>query len=88
LAHLLVSNYDHLPLYRQGEIYARDRLVLDRSALSDWTGQAVWLLQPIVGGIRNHVFAARGSADDTPVPVREPGPWPHPDRTIVGLCPR
>jgi transposase len=75
LAHLLVSKYcDHLPLYRQSEIYARDGLDLDRSTLSDWVGQAVWLLQPIVAGIRNHVFAAeKVHADDTPVPVLEPG---------------
>ena len=54
LAHLLVSKYcDHLPLYRQSEIYARDGLDLDRSTLSDWVGQAAWLLQPIVDGIRN-----------------------------------
>src|SRR5438552_6437150 len=34
LAHLLVSKYcDHLPLYRQSEIYARDGLDLDRSTL-------------------------------------------------------
>jgi transposase len=75
LAHLLVSKYcDHLPLYRQSEIYARDGLDLDRSTLSDWVGQAVWLLQPIVAGIRDHVFAAEKiHADDTPVPVLEPG---------------
>jgi transposase len=75
LAHLLVSKYcDHLPLYRQSEIYARDGLDLDRSTLSDWVGQAVWLLQPIVDGIRSHVFAAEKiHADDTPVPVLEPG---------------
>src|SRR2546430_13955113 len=75
LAHLLVSKYcDHLPLYRQSEIYARDGLDLGRSTLSDWVGQAVWLLQPIVEGIGSHVFAAEKiHADDTPVPVLEPG---------------
>ena len=31
-------------------------------------GQAVWLLQPIVDGIRRHVFAAEKiHGDDTPV---------------------
>ena len=31
LAHVLVSKYaDHLPLYRQGEIYAREGVELDR----------------------------------------------------------
>jgi len=77
LAHLLVSKYcDHLPLYRQSEIYARDG-VGDRPLdprfregrlLGDWVGQAVWLLPPIVDGIRDHVFAAEKiHADDTPV---------------------
>ena len=65
---------DHLPLYRQSQIYARDGLDLDRSTLSDWVGQAVWLLQPIVEGIRRQVFAAdKIHGDDTPVPVLEPG---------------
>src|SRR6516165_8055374 len=81
LAHLLVSKYtDHLPLYRQSQIYARDGLDLDRSTLSDWVGQAVWLLQPIVEGIRRQVFAAEKiHGDDTPCrylnPVSDvPGP--------------
>jgi transposase len=75
LAHLLVSKYaDHLPLYRQSEIYARDGVELDRSTLSDWVGQAVWLMAPIVDGIRRHVFAAeKVHGDDTTVPVLAPG---------------
>ena len=75
LAHLLVAKYcDHLPLYRQSEIYAREGLDLDRSTLCDWVGQAAWLLQPIVAGIRSHVFAAEKiHGDDTPVPVLSPG---------------
>jgi len=75
LAHVLVSKYcDHLPLYRQSEIYAREELELDRSTLCDWVGQAAWLLQPIVAGIQKHVFAAEKiHGDDTPVPVLSPG---------------
>ena len=75
LAHLLVSKYcDHLPLYRQSEIYARDGVELDRSTLCDWVGQATWLLAPIVEGIRRHVFAAeKVHGDDTTVPVLSPG---------------
>ena len=71
LAHLLVSKYcDHLPLYRQSEIYAREGLDLDRSTLSDWVGQAAWLLDPVVAEIRRHVFAAEKiHGDDTTVPV-------------------
>jgi transposase len=75
LAHLLVSKYcDHLPLYRQCEIYAREGLELDRSTLCDWVGQAAWLLDPIVDAIRTHVFAAEKiHGDDTTVPVLAPG---------------
>jgi transposase len=40
LAHLLAGKYvDHLPLYRQSEIYAREGMDLDRSTLCDWVGQ-------------------------------------------------
>jgi transposase len=75
LAHLLVAKYcDHLPLYRQSEIYAREGLDLDRSTLCDWVGQAAWLLDPVVAGIRRHVFAAEKiHGDDTTVPVLAPG---------------
>jgi transposase len=75
LAHLLVSKYcDHVPLYRQSEIYARDGLELDRSTLGGWVGQAAWLLDPVVAAIRRHVFAAEKiHGDDTTVPVLAPG---------------
>jgi transposase len=75
LAHLLVSKYcDHLPLYRQSEIYAREGLEIDRSTLGDWVGQAAWLLDPVVAQIRQHVFAAEKiHGDDTTVPVLAPG---------------
>jgi hypothetical protein len=47
---------------------------INRSTLSDWVGQAAWLLQPIVDGIRRHVFAAEKiHGDDTTVPVLSPG---------------
>ena len=65
---------DHLPLYRQSEIYAREGLELDRSTLCDWVGQAAWLLDPVVAAIRQHVFAAEKiHGDDTTVPVLAPG---------------
>ena len=41
LAHVLISKYaDHLPLYRQSQIYAREGVELDRSTLADWVGHA------------------------------------------------
>ena len=75
LAHLLVAKYcDHLPLYRQSEIYAREGLELDRSTLCDWVGQAAWLLDPVVAAIQRHVFAAEKiHGDDTTLRVLAPG---------------
>jgi transposase len=47
LAHVLVSKFsDHLPLYRQSEIYAREGVELDRSTLADWVGASGRLLEP------------------------------------------
>ena len=75
LAHVLVSKYaDHLPLYRQSQIYAREGIDLDRSTLAGWVGAASELLTPLVDQIRKHVLAAaKIHADDTPVPVLAPG---------------
>ena len=75
LAHVLVSKYgDHLPLYRQSEIYAREGVELDRSTLADWVGSTSQLFEPLVEALRRHVMAAQKlHADDTPVPVLAPG---------------
>jgi len=75
LAHVLVSKYcDHLPLYRQSEIYAREGVELERSTLADWVGGTSALLAPLVEALRGHVMAAtKLHADDTPVPVLAPG---------------
>ena len=75
LAHVVVSKYaDHLPLYRQAGIYAREGVELDRSTLADWVGSAARLLDPLVAAIKAHVLAGEKlHGDDTPVPVLQPG---------------
>jgi hypothetical protein len=75
LAHVLVSKFsDHLPLYRQAEIYERSGIDLDRSTLADWVGGSSRLLAPLIDALRRYVLAARKlHADDTPVPVLAPG---------------
>src|SRR5437763_10431855 len=75
LAHVLVAKYcDHLPLYRQGVIYARAGVDLDRSTLADWVGHAVFLLVALADAIGRHARAGEAvHADDTPVPVLDPG---------------
>jgi len=75
IAHVIMAKYaDHLPLYRQTAIYAREGVELDRALLADWVGKAAWLVRPLVERISAHVMAgAVIHADDTPVPVLAPG---------------
>lgn len=75
LAHILVSKYaDHLPLYRQTQIYAREGVELERSTLAEWVGGCHRLLDPLIEVLGRYVFAAdKLHADDTPVPVLDPG---------------
>jgi transposase len=75
LAHVLVAKYaDHLPLHRQSVIYRRAGVELERSTLADWVGQAAFLLEPLAAAITRHARAGAAlHADDTPVPVLDPG---------------
>ncbi len=75
LAHIAMAKFcDHLPLYRQAEIYARAGLDIDRGLLADWLGHIAWLLKPLAELIGTHVMAGRViHADDTPVDVLAPG---------------
>ena len=75
VAQVLVAKYaDHLPLYRQAQIYARQGIELDRSTLADWVGRAAFLLRPIHERL---LAALKGStklfADETTAPVLDPG---------------
>jgi len=75
LAHVLTAKFcDHLPLYRQSAIYAREGVDLDRSTLAKWVGESSELLAPLVEMLRRYVMAAdKLHGDDTPVPVLAPG---------------
>ena len=75
LAHILVSKYDdHLPLYRQAEIFAREGVNLETSTLSGWVGATAAALQPLVDALAADVMGSQTlHVDDTPVPVLAPG---------------
>lgn len=75
LAHILVSKYDdHLPPYRQAEIFAREGVSLETSTLSGWVGATAAALKPLVDALAAEVIAADTlHVDDTPVPVLAPG---------------
>src|SRR5271167_1372231 len=75
IAQVLVSKYaDHLPLYRQAQIYARQGINLDRSTLADWVGRAAFMLRPV----HEHLLktlktSSKLFADETTAPVLDPG---------------
>jgi len=75
LAHILVAKYaDHLPLYRQSQIYAREGIELERSTMAEWVGYCFQLLDPLTEALSRYVLSANKlHADDTPVPVLDPG---------------
>ena len=75
IAHVLVSKYaDHLPLYRQAQIYEREGVSLDRSTMADWVDRSAALLGPLVEAIGRHALGGAALfTDDTPVPVLDPG---------------
>jgi transposase len=75
LAQVLVSKYcDHTPLYRQSQIFARLGVDLDRSTLAAWVGGACWWLDALYERLCANMFASDHLfADDTPVPVLDPG---------------
>ena len=75
VAHVLVARYaDHLPLYRQAQILARQGVILERSTLSFWMGYAAAEVAPVVARLREMMLAStRIFADETVVPVLDPG---------------
>jgi transposase len=76
LAHILVQKYcNHLPYYRQSEIYEREEnIILSRSTMASWGGQCSRLLDLIVDEIRQEVFNSDHiHGDDTIVKVLAPG---------------
>jgi transposase len=75
VADVLVAKYaDHLPLYRQAQIYERQGIHLDRSTLADWVGRAAFHLRPIRERILAHLRSStKLFADETTAPVLDPG---------------
>lgn len=75
IAHVIVSKYaDHLPLYRQAQIYARQGVDLDRSTLADWVGRAAFELRPVFNALMWDLKrSTKLFMDETRAPVLDPG---------------
>jgi transposase len=74
VAHVLVNKYaDHLPLYRQAQIYSRQGVNLDRSTLADWVGRAAFELRPVFDALMaNLKRSTKLFMDETRAPVLDP----------------
>jgi transposase len=75
VAQVVVSKYaDHLPLYRQAQIMARQGVEIERSTLADWVGRAAAELQPLHDHLVSMIKTSpRLFCDETPCPVLDPG---------------
>ena len=75
IAHILVSKYaDHLPLYRQAQIYSRQGIDLDRSTLAAWVGRAAFELRPVFNALITDLKRSpKLFMDETRAPVLDPG---------------
>ncbi|EFM2337308.1 IS66 family transposase [Escherichia coli] len=75
LARVLTGKYcEHLPLYRQSEIFARQGIELSRALLSNWVDACCQLMTPLNDTLYRYVMNTRKvHTDDTPVKVLAPG---------------
>ena len=75
VADVLVAKYaDHLPLYRQSQMLARDGIAIDRSTLANWVGFAAFELAPLHERLVANLKASdKLFADETRCPVLDPG---------------
>ena len=75
VAGVIVAKFaDHLPLYRQAQIYARQGVDLDRSTLAAWVGKAAYELTPVHDALlKNLKQATKLFMDETTAPVLDPG---------------
>jgi len=75
VASVIVSKYaDHLPLYRQAQIYARQGVDLDRSTLASWVGKAAYELQPVYECLLAKLKqSSKLFMDEITAPVLDPG---------------
>ena len=71
ISQIVVSKFgDHLPLYRQEDIFVRHGLHIARSTLCDWVSAAAELLKPLYELQRQRVLQSSVMwTDDTPVKV-------------------
>jgi transposase len=75
LAHILIQKYcNHLPIYRQHQMYLREGVEIAKSTMTGWAGECVKLLKPLIVKLQQSIFSSSYlHGDDTVVKVLEPG---------------
>jgi transposase len=75
LAQVVVAKHDdHLPLYRQTEIYARSGVHIPRSSMAQWVGICGVRLRPLADALKDFILGHDViHADETPVSLLAPG---------------
>jgi transposase len=59
LSHLLVSKYqDHLPFYRQTEMFKRQGVTLSPATVNGWFAASIDLLKPLYDTLKKEVMAS------------------------------
>jgi transposase len=75
LAQVIIAKHDdHLPLYRQEEIYRRSGAFIARSSMASWIGQCGVRLEPLAQALREHLLSQNVlHGDETPIKLLAPG---------------
>ena len=75
LAHILIQKYcNHLPFYRQSQMFDREDIDISRSTMSHWAGQSTKLLDLLVDEIKKYILSSSHiHGDDTTIKVLAPG---------------
>jgi transposase len=71
LAHILISKFvDHLPFYRQKQMFKRQGVVIAESTINGWFNAVTTLLEPLYETLKKLLLSADYlMADETPLPV-------------------
>lgn len=71
LAHIAISKFvDHLPFYRQVQMFKRQKLDIPESTIGGWFTATCNLLEPLYEALKNKIFSGNYlQADETPIPV-------------------
>jgi transposase len=73
LSHIMVSKFiDHLPFYRQIQIFKRQKVVLSSSTISGWFNQTAELLEPLYDVLEQEVLNTDYlQMDESPIGVQD-----------------